>query len=294
MMGGTTTTTQQQQQNQTQPWAPAQPMLQGILSQLNGVQPGVNALQTGAIGTLTANALNAPSYAAPVQNLANDLFSGGPDRTGRVAQAFDALQSNLGPTAAGQTLDPNRNPYLRGALDTVLNDVTQNVNSQFAAAGRDLSGYNQQALARGVAQAEAPLIMNQYNTERANQMNAVNALYNAGVNTATTLSGLDRTALANRLQGLGVANALPALEDQSANRILAAQAQGYGLPLQQIGLLENLGMPIAQLGSQSSGTSLGTTSQSVPVGPSLLGATLGGLGLLGKMGFFGGLGGATG
>jgi hypothetical protein len=290
MMGGSTTTTQQQQQqSQTQPWAPAQPMLQGILSQISGVQPGVNPLQTGAIGALTNNALNAPSYAAPAQNLANDLFAGGTDRTGRVAQAFDALQGNLGPIAAGQTLDPNQNPYLRGALDTVLNDVTQNVNSQFAAAGRDLSGYNQQAVARGVAQGEAPLIMNQYNTERANQMNAANTLYNAGVNSATTLSGLDQTALANRLQGLGVANALPALEDQSANRILAAQGQGFGLPLQQIGMLENLGIPIAHLGSQSRGESLGTTTQTQPVGPTLLGAALGGAGLLGKMGFFGGI-----
>ena len=294
-MGGTATTTQQQQQqSQTQPWAPAQPMLQGLLSQINGAQAAVNPLQSGAIGTLTTNALNAPSYAAPGQNLAADLFAGGTDRSGRVAGAFDALSGNLGPIAAGKTLDPGQNPYLRGALDTVANDVTQNVNSQFAAAGRDLSGMNQQALARGIAQGEAPLMLNQYNTERGNQMNAAGTLYNAGVNTASTLSGLDQTALANRLQGLGVAGALPALQDQSANRILAAQAQGFGLPLQQIGMLEGLGIPLAQLGSQSSGTSFGTTSQSQPVGPTLLGGVLGGLGLLGKAGFFGGVSGGAG
>src|ERR1700731_986534 len=146
-MGGTATTTQQQQsQSQTQPWAPAQPMLQAILSQLGGVQAAANPLQANAIGTLTANAIDAPSYAAPGRTLAADLFAGGPDRSAGVTAAYDALNRELGPVAAGQTLDPSRNPTLRGALDTVANDVTQNIDSQFAAAGRDLSGMNQQTL----------------------------------------------------------------------------------------------------------------------------------------------------
>jgi hypothetical protein len=288
MGGSTTTTQQQQQQSQTSPWAPAQPMLQGILGQLSSVDTAPNTTQLGALDTLTANARNAPSYAGQGRDLASALFAGGTDRTGRVADAFDALKSELGPTAAGRTLDPSANPYLRGALDTVNNDVTQNINSQFAAAGRDLSGMNQQAVARGIAQGEAPLLFNQYNTERGNQMSAANALYNAGVGSATTLSGLDQTAMANRLQGLGVANAIPGLEDQGASRLLAAQAQAYGLPLQQLGMLEGLGIPIAQLGSQTSGSSTGSTRQEQPLGPTLLGGVLGGLGLLGRIGMLGG------
>jgi len=73
----------------------------------------------------------------------------GTDRTGIVNDAYRDLKTNLAPFASGAYADPSGNPALRGWLDTINGDVMQRVNSQFAAAGRDLSGMNQQALARG-------------------------------------------------------------------------------------------------------------------------------------------------
>ena len=56
------------------------------------------------------------------------------------------------------------NSALKPQLQTIQDDVTNTTNGQFAAAGRDMSPANYQAVARGVAQGEAPVIANQYNS----------------------------------------------------------------------------------------------------------------------------------
>jgi Chaperone of endosialidase len=136
------------------------------------------------------------------------------------------------------------------------------VNGQFAAAGRDFSGANQQALARGLAQGEAPVIAAQYNQDVANQMGAVNSLYGAGNTTANTLAGFQQNYLANQGQGVSAAQSALDAQNYGANATLAEEAQRRGIPVQALSLLAQIGTPIASLGTQSSGTTTGTQDMS--------------------------------
>ncbi|HEV8491326.1 MAG TPA: tail fiber domain-containing protein, partial [Candidatus Angelobacter sp.] len=95
---------------------------------------------------------------------------------------------------------------------------------------------------------EAAPLLAQYNQNVANQTGAAGNLYNAAGQTATALGG-------NQAQGLNFASAIPTLAAQGPSGILQAQAAARGLPLNNLGMLENLTVPIAGLGGQQSGTS---------------------------------------
>jgi hypothetical protein len=262
-MGGQSSSTQTQQ-SQTAPWEAAQPMLQGILSQIGtGLNnTGLTAAETGALGQLSQNAAQGNPYAGQISDYAQSLLSGG----GANAQAGN-VQSNLGtfrdqltPYVNGSMI--GNNPALAAQLAQIQNDVGNSVNSQFAAAGRDMSGANQMAYGRGVAAGEAPVIAAQYNQDVANQINAANALYNAGNTTAGTLSGMQQNYLGNQGQGVTAAQSALDAQNYGANATLAAEAQRRGIPIQALGLLAQIGVPIAGLGSQSNGTTTGTQQMS--------------------------------
>jgi hypothetical protein len=82
---------------------------------------------------------------------------------------------------------------------------------------------------------------------------------------------------------------IPAL----ATAMLSAANTVQNLPLSNLAGYESLLTPIAQLGSQTSGTSQSTSTQSVPLAQQIAGGAIGGLGLLGALGggglFSGGL-----
>jgi hypothetical protein len=147
---------------------------------------------------------------------------------------------------------------LQSYLDTIRNDVTNSVNGMFAGAGRDLSGLNQQALARGIAQGEAPVLLDAYNQALANQRSAIDALYGGANTTTGLLSSLDQARLANRQAGLGVAQAGQQFANAPYEAQLAAEAARRGIPLSTLQTLVQLGVPIAGLGSSYSGTTAGT------------------------------------
>lgn len=262
-MGGQSSSTQTQQ-SQTAPWEAAQPMLQSILGQLNtGLSnTGLTGVEAGALDTLRNNAAKGNPYAGQIGGYAQSLLNGGgaDAQVGNLRDNLSTLQSHLTPYATGSMVGSN--PALLAQLAQIRDDVGNSVNGQFAAAGRDFSGANQMAYGRGVAAAQAPVIAAQYNQDVANQINAANALYNAGNTTAGALSGLQQNYLAN--QGQGVAAAQSALDAQNygANAMLAAEAQRRGIPVQALGLLANIGVPIAGLGTQSSGTVTGTQQMS--------------------------------
>jgi len=204
-MGGSTKTTQtQNQQTEQGPWAPSQPMLAGLINRLGGADVGPTASQTNAVNSITAGASGLPNFAPQATALTSDLFAGGPDRTGTLSDAYKSYTEGMTPTARGDYVNPNSNPALRGYLDTINADVSNNVNSLFGAAGRDLSGAHTQALARGIAQGEAPVLANEYNFERGNQLAAQGGLLSAGMGTTAGLSSLDEAALARRGAGIGV------------------------------------------------------------------------------------------
>jgi hypothetical protein len=154
------------------------------------------------------------------------------------------------------------NPALAAQLAQIQTDVANSVNGQFAPAGRDMSGANQMAYGRGVAAGEAPVVAAQYNQDVANQINAANALYNAGNTTAGTLSGMQQNYLANQGQGVTAAQSALDAQNYDANATLAEEAQRRGIPVQALGLLAQIGVPIAQLGNQTNGTTTDTQQMS--------------------------------
>lgn len=262
-MGGQSSTTQTQQ-SQSAPWQAAQPMLQGILGQLGTDlgNTGLTSAENGALTTLRNNAALGNPYAGQVGSYAESLLNGG----GANAQApnvqsnLASFESQLTPYANGSMIGSN--PALAAQLAQIRSDVGNSVNSQFAAAGRDFSGANQMAYGRGVAAAEAPVIAAQYNQDVANQVAAANALYNGGNTTANTLSGLQQNYLSNQGQGVSAVQSALDAQNYGANATLAEEAQRRGIPVQALGLLAQIGTPIAQLGTQSSGTTAGTQNLS--------------------------------
>jgi hypothetical protein len=261
-MGGTSKQ-ETQQQSTTNPWAPAQPVLQGILGQLGGQlnNTGLTGAETGAINTLEQNAGTAGQYAPAIQGYAKSLLAGGGanDQAGNINQNYQNYYNQTNPLASNTNYNPYDTPGFRDAINTATSDITQGVNGQFAAAGRDFSGANSQALGRGLTQGLAPIIQSQYNQNIQNQQGAAGNLYNAGNTNAGLLSGLQQQYLQNQGAGVGAAGAANDAANAGANATLAAEAARRGIPVQNLGLLANIGIPIAGLGGQSSGTSNTTT-----------------------------------
>ncbi len=262
-MGGTSTT-QQKTSQQTEPWGPAQDTLKGILSQLNSQIPnsGLTSAETGAINSIEGNASN--PFAGQIGGVAGNLLGGG----GANAQApmlnqnYQNFQNSLQPFASGQYVDPASNPQLQKYLGVIQNDVSNNVNSMFAGAGRDLSGIHQQSLARGIAQGEAPVLADAYNTARGQQLGAMGDIYNAGNTTGGILSGLNQTGLANQQAGIEASQNALGAQNYGANLTLAAEAQRRGIPISALGGLTGIAAPIAGLGGSSTGTMTGSQTLS--------------------------------
>jgi hypothetical protein len=264
-MGGTSTTSQAQQ-SQTSPWAAAQPMLSGIMGQLNPqiANSGLNPTESGAIGQLTALGQAGNPYAPQIGANATSLLNGGgaTNQAGAVNQNYQNYQAATQPLASNTNYDPTQAPGMQALLQQIRGDVGNSVNGQFAAAGRDMSGMNQQTLARGISQGEAAPLMAQYNTNVANQQGAAQNLYNAGNTNAGLLSGMQQQAVANQQQGSTAASNALTAQAYGPQATLAAQQLSQSIPAQNLGMLANIGIPIAGLGAQSSGTSNGTNTMS--------------------------------
>jgi hypothetical protein len=231
----------------TAPWSPAQPALNGILgginSQLGNYAP--NANENNALGQLAGNASSQQNYGNQINGMASSYLGGDP--TGLLNPALAQYQQQLG-GIANQNNDPTQTPGMQNVLSTIRNDIGNSVNQQFAGAGRDLSGLNQQSLARGISQGEAVPLLGQYNQNVQNQTGAAGSLYGAAGGTASALTG-------NQAQGTQYAALAPTYQNAPAQAQLAASAAARGLPLNNLGMLENLTVPIAGLGNQSSSSS---------------------------------------
>lgn len=279
MPGGSTTDQSQQQQSTTAPWAPTQAALGGLLSTINGTSTAPNAAQTSGVQQLINNAGTAPSFGAPATSDVNTLLAGGGGNYGGILNnAYGTLQTQLNPYASGANIGSN--DALQPELKTIGNDVQNNVQSQFAAAGRSFSPDEAQAIARGTAQGEAPVEAAQFNQDQANQINAAGMLNSAAGNTATGLNTLNQTNLGNTVTGLSAAQAIPGILNQNANSLIAAGGAQQALPLAGVGNLESLLLPIAGLGAQTQGNSTGQTVQQTSPVSNILGGVLGAATLL--------------
>jgi hypothetical protein len=259
-------TQQQTQSSTTQPWTAAQPALQGILGQIGtGLNnTGLTGQETGAINTLEQNAGQAGQFDPQIKQYVTDLFGGGgaTDQSGNVNANYQRYVDQTNPLASNTNYNPMSTPGFSDALNTTISDITNSTNGQFAAAGRDFSGMNSQTLGRGILQGVAPTIAAQYNQNVQNQQGAAGNLYQAGNTTAGLQTGMSQQALANRGQGVTAAGAATDAANAPANAILQAEAARRGIPVQALGLLAQIGIPIAGLGSQSTGQSQGTQQMS--------------------------------
>ena len=264
-MGGESKTSQTQNST-TAPWTAAQPALQGILSQIgtNLNNTGLTGQESGALSTIEGNAGQAATYAPQIQDYTKILLAGGgaTDQAGNVNANYQRYVDQTNPLASNTNYDPYSTPGFKDALSTTIADITNGTNGQFAAAGRDFSGANSMALGRGILQGVAPTIAAQYNQNVQNQQGAAGNLFQAGNTNAGMLSGLQQQSLANKGQGLGAVQAGQDAQNAGANSILQAEAARRGIPVQALGLLAQIGIPIAGLGSQSTGQSQGTQQMS--------------------------------
>lgn len=311
--GATTGTQQQQQQQQSQsgPWQATQPLLSNILSSLNGMSTAPSAAQSDALTTLQAGADQTPNFGNAATGVTNNLLGSTPQYNGMLTGGLSDYSSTLSPYLSSSYLNPMTTPGLSDTLNTTANDITNSINSQFAAAGRDLSPANSTALARGLTQGLAPIITNQYNTNAATQLGAANNLFSATGATAGGLSGLDQTALGNQATGVNLAGSIPGLYTAPGTTQLGAATTAQALPYANLGMLSGATLPIAQLGQSTSGTGTttgatagttagsytgdstgasngtSTTTQQQSLLSSILGGLFGGVGTLGKTGAFG-------
>lgn len=261
-MGGTSTSSQSQTSS-TAPWSAATPALNGILGGINGLAPsaGLNATQQGAINQLVSNAQAGNPYAGGIASGASALLGGGgaTANNGAITQNLASYRGLLAPYASGSMV--GNNSALQSQLATAASDATNQIDGAFAAAGRDLSPGNSQALARGITQAQAPIIAGQYNQDVANQLAAANSLYGAGNTTYGLLNANQAQANSNIQNGAGLASTALAAQNYAPNAVLNAEQQAFSIPAANYTTLLGAVSPVAQAFGTSTGS--GTSTQTM-------------------------------
>jgi hypothetical protein len=252
-MGGTshsTTTTTQQ----ASPYAQAQPAIDGILSALNGQvgKAGLSPAASAALDQIAATAAAGNPYAGLIGSAATGLLQGGGSQAndGALRQGLAGYEAAMAPLTGD-----GPNAALKSQLDTLLADTSGAINGQFAAAGRDGSVANQQALARGYTQAAAPLLAQQYNTDLQRRMDAATGLYNAGNTTYGLLNGARAAANANAQAGAGLATSALDAQSWAPTLMLNAEQQRFAIPTGNYQTLLGAISPVAQAFGTQTGTS---------------------------------------
>ena len=136
-------------QAQVNPYAPAQPALNQIISEA---------------GNLYGQGVQASGFVAPTTQTTKGIA--------QQELMANAANTQLADTLSGKYLNPFLSPMLQGAA----NDIATSINSEFSAAGRTPgSMMNQQQILAGITDAAMPLAFDQYNTERQRQLGIASA-----------------------------------------------------------------------------------------------------------------------
>jgi hypothetical protein len=285
-LGNSSSTQTQTQQSQTQPWFASIPTMGGILQGLNGyLQNGGWQATGGQLNALSGIENNstaiANAFSPQVNGVVSSLLAGGGalNQAGNIQNAYDQFNARMSPAANATNFDPMSDPNFANMINTQKDDISNATRGQFAAAGRDLSGYDAQTTARGIMQGISPTLASQYNANRTNQQGAAKDIYNAGIGNAGILSGLQQQYLANQQAGVGGVSDANNIANIGNNAILQAEAQRLGIPLQNLGLIANIGVPIAGLGK----TGFSTGQTQTQNNPSILSDISGGMGIFGGL-----------
>src|SRR6185295_16431604 len=117
----------------SQPWAPATPLLQSLINKYGGMSTDVSAGQSNALSNLNASAAGIPNFGATGAAGVNKLFSTDTSpQIGMINQGYGDLKTNLGSTASGAELDPYATPGFSDAINTMTSDITKNVKGVYA------------------------------------------------------------------------------------------------------------------------------------------------------------------
>ena len=187
--GGNQTTT-----SRTEPYAPAEPYLQDILGEASDIyRSGVGrsffpSSTVVPFANQTQEALNLQQAASLEQMAPSRLlgqsaqtfgqFAGGPMSAyaGRMNTGLGMSQPGMSTQGLGSSyggLSPQAD-YLSGIREGITSDVLGSVQSQFGGMGRTgTSPMAQQATARGVTQAYAPIAAQMSQAERARQQSGI-------------------------------------------------------------------------------------------------------------------------
>jgi hypothetical protein len=275
-MGSNSQTTNQSQSSQFAPWAPAIPGLQNIIGQLSNGGAPLTGSQSSALNTLQSGANATPGFGDTASNAVSGLFNTSTQpQIGLWNNALNTSQSALSPYLSSSYTNPMSAPGFSQALSTMNQDITNQVNGQFAAAGRSDSPANSQALARGLSQGEGGLISNEYNQLVGQQQGAANQYMSNAANAAQGTAALGQIPLQNQLQGIAAAGSLPGLYTAPGATQLTAANAAQQQPYENLQLPSSLLAGLAGLGGTSSGTGTSTTTQPVNPFTTALGAGLG-------------------
>lgn len=263
--GQSTTKTKGSSTGQADPWDVAIPALQDLIGQtgdlLKNGQGGVTSGQQTAFDELKGNAASAGQFAPQIKTLANDLFST-ESQSPMVQDGYADFQRRLNPVADGANLDIMNDPQLAKLLQQVGDDAAGRVNASFAAGGRTGSGANQASVARGVGQAQLPVLVNQLNAEKGRTDAAARDLFTGSGTAAGSIASLDQLANGERAKGVDVGQAAIAAENAPANTVLNLEEQMKNLPADYLAKLASILFPAGQLGQQESGTTKGKSNTS--------------------------------
>lgn len=271
----TTTTT-----GNSQPWSEATPLLKNLISQYGGQSTAVTGGQANALTNLNASAAGIPNFGATGAEGVNKLFSTDTaPQIGMINQGYGDLKTNLGGTASGAELNPYDTPGFSDAIATMTGDITKATKGVYAGSGRDPSGAGSfsGSLGRGLTQGIAPVIQQQFNTNKSNQMGAAKSLFDASGSTASNITQQGQVPLTNILQGLQGAGMIPGLTMAPATAQLGAANQSYQQPFQNLQSLLTPALGLGALGTQQQGTSTSTPANNPLM--NILGAGMAGAGL---------------
>jgi len=277
-------TTSTQQSSKTDPYAPTIPLLANEASTIGGINTGVTAAQKAATDKLQAEASGIPDIGAPATGaVMNSLNASTTPQQGMLSGELANYMKNTNPLASNTDLDPMHTPGFSDALGTMTNDITKNFKSMYAGSGRDPTGAGSFTTnaGRGIAQAEAPVIAAQYNSNVGNLMNANAGQAGVTGSTAGGLTSEQMSALAQQLQGLGAGGMLPGLITQPGQTQYEAANTAYGTPWTNLAPAEAATSGIAGLGGTASGS--GTTTQQTSPITNMLGLLMGGAGIAGAV-----------
>ena len=104
----------------TNPWAPAQPFLSGILAQLQGqlASASLTPQESAALSGLSGGSNYIGQFLPQATDLANTLFAGGDAQAQApmVSGAYQQYRAELNPYLQASFLDPRNTPGLSDAL----------------------------------------------------------------------------------------------------------------------------------------------------------------------------------